>query len=157
MHFITFDKMKKFILFIFGLSCLQFVSGQDSSRLAILEEMGPNAVIYQSQSLTSFLEERVNYVELIPDTVAGWRLQVWSRHQTETSQEEMFNLVDQIEALRLGVAVYPVFQAPNWKVRVGDYSSHADALVLKAEILKQLPELEPEMSVVRDSVIIYRR
>lgn len=149
--------MKKLILFALGLCLWQLAAAQEPAHLAILDEMAPNAVIYQSEALTSFMEQRINYVELIPDTVSGWRLQVWSRHQREATQEEMFNLVDKIEALKLGVSVYPVFQAPNWKVRVGDYRSHEDALVLKAEILKHMPELEPEMSVVRDKVIIYRR
>lgn len=149
--------MKKLILFALGLCLWQLAAAQEPARLAILDEMAPNAVIYQSEALTNFMEQRINYVELTPDTVSGWRLQVWSRHQREATQEEMFRLVDKIDALKLGVTVYPVFQAPNWKVRVGDYRSHDDALILKAEILKHMPELESEMSVVRDKVIIYRR
>lgn len=86
--------------------------------------------------------------------MAGYRVQVFSDNNAATAQNEA-----RAKARAIGDAMpqyhtYVTFEAPFWRLRVGDFRSRHDAEDAADEVKRLFPRYSREVRVVRDRVNI---
>ncbi|MFM1876734.1 MAG: hypothetical protein RL266_2471 [Bacteroidota bacterium] len=72
------------------------------------------------------------------DGIAGYRLQLFSGSGTEARQQGN-NLRVEFMTRYPDIPAYLIYQAPNFKVRVGDFRTELEAIHLQREIAYQYP------------------
>lgn len=72
------------------------------------------------------------------DGFDGWRVQIFSGSGNEARQAANNMRVDFL-AMYPDVPAYLIYQAPNFKVRVGDFRTELDAIHLQRELSYQFP------------------
>jgi hypothetical protein len=70
--------------------------------------------------------------------IQGYRLQVFFS-STRTARQEAQNIKKNFENSTHNVAVYIEYNAPYWKVKIGDFVNKSDALRLKNELAIDFP------------------
>ncbi|MGC9151547.1 MAG: SPOR domain-containing protein [Microbacter sp.] len=86
--------------------------------------------------------------------IPGFRVQVFSSSNVKTAKDNAFAMQDAVLEALPDTPVYVVFNAPFWKVRVGNCRNHDEAQKLKEIIIKALPQVQQVAYIVRDSVLI---
>lgn len=86
--------------------------------------------------------------------IPGFRVQVFSSNNTKTAKDKAFAMQDAILESLPDTPVYVVFNAPFWKVRVGNCRTRDEAQKLKEIITHALPQVQQVAYIVRDSVLI---
>lgn len=70
--------------------------------------------------------------------IEGFRIQIYSG-SGDNSKQEAYKIKASFLSFHPNVEVYIVFQAPEFKVRVGNFRDRSEALALKAKIQNQFP------------------
>jgi len=113
-------------------------------------------LVFQNESSDELAATPTNVVvsskpaKIIP----GFRVQVFSSSNTKTAKDKAFSLQDAVLEALPDTPVYVVFNAPFWKVRVGNCRNRDEAQKLKEMIIKALPQVQQDVYIVRDSVLI---
>jgi hypothetical protein len=94
-------------------------------------------------------------VDSKPQTVSGFRVQVFSTNVQRTGKSEAFKVEKQILEAFPDVAIYISYISPSWKVRVGDFTSQAQAQSFRNELVEAVPNLRSQMYVVPDQVVVH--
>jgi len=84
----------------------------------------------------------------------GFRVLVFSGNNQRTSKNEAMSRQGMIKDYYNDIATYVTYRSPFWRVRVGDFLSYEEALLLLKQLAKEFPSLEREMKVVREEVVI---
>lgn len=84
--------------------------------------------------------------------VSGYRVQVFSDSKAQSARNAAYSKKRQIEAAFAGHRCYVIYNAPYWRVKVGDFRSRSDAEALAADIRHRFPALARDIRVVRDRV-----
>ena len=116
------------------------------NRLPLFEELEPEVEVHQSESVNQLLLSRCTGAERKYETVKnGYRIQVYSNNNPKTAAKESSDIAEKVRNLGLGIDVYRTYNAPFWRVRLGNFRTQEDANEvldeLKDVIQKQLPEL----------------
>ena len=116
------------------------------SRLPVFDELAPEVEVHQSESVNQLLLSRCTGVERKYETVKnGYRIQVYSNNDPKTAAKESSDVAEKVRNLNLGIDIYRTYNAPFWRVRLGNFRTQEDANEvldeLKDVIQKQLPEL----------------
>ncbi len=83
---------------------------------------------------------------------AGYRLQVYSNNNARTAKAEASARASQIAERFPQWATYVQWDAPYWRLRVGDFPSYHDATSAMSEMKQAFPAFQREIRVVRDRV-----
>lgn len=83
---------------------------------------------------------------------AGYRVQVFAGNQQRSSKAEVFERQQSISEAFPNIPVYVTYNAPYWRLRVGDCPTYEEAYLLMKQITKRLPNLKREMYVVKDEI-----
>ena len=131
------------------------------SRLPLFEELEPEVTVHQSESVEKLLISRSLGVERKVETVKnGYRIQVYSSNDQKNAGRESADIAEKVRNLNLGIDIYRTYNAPFWRVRLGNYRTQADANEVLEEltdvIKKQLPELLEKGSIyiVHDEEVV---
>ncbi|GHV47750.1 hypothetical protein FACS1894181_01850 [Bacteroidia bacterium] len=84
----------------------------------------------------------------------GFRVQVFSGNDHRTSKDEAFKREAEIKELMPGLSTDVSFEAPFWRVRVGDFSTREDAYDAQRQLMQLLPNYRKEMYIVREDIKI---
>ncbi|MDL2208546.1 SPOR domain-containing protein [Parabacteroides sp. OttesenSCG-928-O15] len=84
----------------------------------------------------------------------GFRVQVFSGNNQRLSREEASQKEKEIKELLPELSAYITFDAPFWKLRVGDFRTHEEAYHLLRELTTAFPAYGKEMYIVNDKVRI---
>lgn len=84
--------------------------------------------------------------------VSGFRVQVYSDSKAQSARNNAYNKKRQIESALPGHRCYVIYNAPYWRVKVGDFKSRADADALAEDIRRRFPAMSRDIRVVRDRV-----
>ncbi|MDR0542619.1 MAG: SPOR domain-containing protein [Dysgonamonadaceae bacterium] len=84
--------------------------------------------------------------------VAGYRVQVFAGNQQRSSKAEVFQRQQTFNEAFPDIPAYVTYNAPYWRLRVGDCLTYEEAYLLMKRITKQLPNLKKEMYVVKDEI-----
>lgn len=140
----------KQILLIFLLSLLS----PDTTGIRILDDMSPRVRVHQSERIEALLRQRSGNDHATQVKMQGFRVQIFSSNSAQTGKTEAQELEKRLLDSDLHASVYVKYQAPFWKVRVGDCLSRDEALKLREDILRLMPDLSTDIYIVRDEIIV---
>ncbi len=161
------------IFVLFSLCCLSSIvcwgQGADTGNTRIIkifdklarQEPGQGVVsVHQSAAIRDMVgahkhgtnvEEDGNKVFL---KIRGFRTQVFSGNNQRTSKKEAFDKEKEIKELFPDVPTYVTYNAPFWKLRVGDFRSHEEAYQMMRMLMSSFPAYAKEMYIVKEEVKI---
>ena len=84
----------------------------------------------------------------------GFRIQVFSGNDHRTSKEEAFKREREINEAIPQLATYVNFDAPFWRLRVGDFNAREDAYDTQHQLMQVFPNYRKEMYLVREEIKI---
>ena len=132
----------------------------ESKRPAVIEsiESSSKVVVKQDPKLDKLIDDYLNKKDAPsgPYVGAGYRVQVFSSNAQRTAKDESLNIERRLRSAFPGYGVYRIYASPFWKVRIGDFRSHADAQAFRSELVKAFPELRKETYTVRESKVSIR-
>lgn len=117
-----------------------------TSRLPIFDEMEPGVTVHQSESVNRLLTTRVLGSEQENTTIGrGYRIQFFSSNNPKTASAESSKVAEQLRSLDLGFDIYRTYNAPFWKVRVGNFLTPEEAQEALDELLPIIRQQKPEL------------
>ncbi len=143
--------MKKSLVLCAILSCLGLYA-QDSTHLSILEAMKENVTVYADSSVHRLVQDKIEGVVREETQIQGYRVQVYSSNNQQSAKNEAFAIEKQIIDTGIQVETYVLYNPPFWKVRVGNFRTQEEANLLKAELIRLLPNLQADTYIVRDQI-----
>lgn len=117
-------------------------------------------IIHQSKAIQELVGVRLKgaNVETTDEAtylkMQGFRTQVFSGNSQRASKEEAFEKEKEIKALFPDVPTYVTYNAPFWKLRVGDYRSHEEAYHMMRLLMDAFPSYGKEMYIVKEEIKI---
>ncbi len=82
----------------------------------------------------------------------GYRIQVYSGNNQRTSKNEAFSLQSKIKELYSGTDAYVTYNAPFWKLHVGNYRSFEEASLMLRELRGKFPQKKNEIYIIEDDI-----
>lgn len=117
-------------------------------------------VVRQPDALRNMLGKRLHGedVEKTDSTaflkIQGYRTQVFSGNNQRKSKDEAFRKEKEIKELFPDVPTYVTYNAPFWRLRVGDFRSHEEAYHMQRLLMDAFPAYKKEMYIIREDVKI---
>ena len=113
--------------------------------------------IEQPQGLVKRIEHSTEVVHDAPATKpaasrSGYRVEVFSDNNVRTAKAKAASKRTQIISRLPQYKVYVTFEAPFWRVRLGDFTSRGAADAALAEVRQAIPSLGSELRVVRCTI-----
>ena len=84
--------------------------------------------------------------------VVGYRVQVFSDRNQRTAKSEALSKERDIKEAFPDMATYVTYDAPSWRLKVGDFRTRDEASVRLAELKEMFPGYANEMSIVIDVI-----
>lgn len=86
-------------------------------------------------------------------TYSGYRVQVYMGNHQKQSKDDASIREASIKAKHPELSTYLTFSSPFWKLRVGDFRTHADALILANTLKEEFSKWEGDIYIVRDNEV----
>ena len=86
------------------------------------------------------------------EKTVGYRVQVFSDNNIRTAKGEARSKAAAIGSSLPQYKTYVTYEAPFWRLRVGDFRSKSDAMEAADEIKRAFPHYSREIRVIRDRV-----
>lgn len=125
---------------------LLFSFQQSHAQQTINDVIDSTLTIQRDVRIDSLVMRHIR-VNALRDGLNGYRLQLFSGSGT-TARQEANQLRADFMARNPNVPAYLIYQAPNFKVRVGDYRTELEAIKLQRELEYRWPGA----FVVRDEI-----
>lgn len=87
-------------------------------------------------------------------TSGGYRIQVFSDSNPRTAQSEARSKAANISSKFPSIRTYVTYDAPYWRLRVGDFTIYEDAADALSAIKEAFPSYRRELRIVRDHINI---
>jgi hypothetical protein len=84
--------------------------------------------------------------------IQGFRVQVFSGNDQRTSKDEAFRREKEIKELIPSTPTYVTYNAPFWRLRVGDFNSHEEAFPVQRQLMHAFPRYGKEMYIVKEEI-----
>lgn len=155
-----------FLSFLFGFSSLSAQTVFDRPIETIFDtwqkkEPGKGIIVVnQPEALRKMVGKRLfgEGVEVTDSTaflkIQGYRTQVFSGNNQRRSKDEAFQKEKEIKELFPDVPAYVTYNAPFWRLRVGDFRSHEEAYHMQRLLMEAFPKYSKEMYIVKEEVNI---
>lgn len=112
-------------------------------------------VVHEDASVT----ENINANRLKKDTskdavilAKGYRVQVYSDNHPNKAKQRTFDVKKEIEEDFPENKIYISFDAPFWKLHMGNFASYHEALLFSRLLKKELKKLENGIYIVQEEV-----
>ena len=99
-----------------------------------------------SYTIEKFMEENESHSSV------GYRVQVFSDANSRTARKEAISKRNSIIGAFPGISTYLFYDAPAWRLRVGDFKTREEAVDLKSKITEMFPTYARELIIVRDRI-----
>jgi len=156
--------MKKRIIFIFTFCILYLgqVFAQDTIVDALESSISASEGIIEIKSdpaITALLgnpnAKKQGDADVFGTTqTSGFRIQVFMGNHPKNSRPEAFNKETLIKSVFVDMGTYVNYEAPNWKLVVGDFMTKEEAALFKEILQSEFPEFKREMYIVADKINI---
>lgn len=110
--------------------------------------------VHQDSAVAQLLQDKISGVVRGQETVAGFRVQIYSSNRQQTAKTEAIELEHRLENA-LPVKIYTQYISPFWKVRVGDFTTYEEAKAFKEQLIQHFPFLKQDAYIVRDQVNVH--
>ncbi|MDR1225016.1 MAG: SPOR domain-containing protein [Tannerella sp.] len=141
------------------LSCAQspYFSIFDSFETASKPGAGV-VIIHQPESLKQLVGTRIDSENI--DVVngktylitEGYRVQVYSGNNQRTSKGEAMDKKKKINEIYPDVRAYVTYNAPFWKLHIGDYRSYEEASHMLRSLRETFPQTRNEIYIIEDGI-----
>ena len=108
-------------------------------------------VLHQDSIMETLLVKKESTEKNVAITAVGYRVQVYSNNNARKAKSEAFELESKLLELFPDIKCYVTYNAPFWKVRLGDFSNFADAVLFSKQVKQTLPKLANEVIVTKDN------
>jgi len=108
-----------------------------------------SAVGKQSYDMKIETDGDTNYI-LMP----GYRIQVFADNNQRTAKEEAESKELQIKELIAGIPTYVKYNAPFWRLYVGDFITHEEAFSMMSRLVNAFPTFKKEIQIKEEEVRI---
>ena len=108
-------------------------------------------VLHQDSIMESLLVKKESKDKNIAITAVGYRVQVYSNNNARKAKSEAFDLEEKLNEVFPEVKSYVTYSAPFWKVRLGDFSNYAEAVIFSKKVKSALPKLANEIIVIKEN------
>ncbi|MDD4921980.1 MAG: SPOR domain-containing protein [Bacteroidales bacterium] len=85
-------------------------------------------------------------------TLSGWRIQVFSGNNQRVSKNEAFRKETEVKTTFPELSTYVKYNAPFWRLRVGDFQTYQDANNILLQLRREFPAFGREMSIVKEMI-----
>jgi hypothetical protein len=120
------------------------------SSVCVMAEEGV-VVLHQDSIMETLLVKNEVTEKNNAITAVGYRVQVYSNNNARKSKSVAYELETNLKELFPDVKCYVSYSAPFWKVRLGDFSNYAEAVIFSKKVKSILPELANEIIVVKEN------
>ena len=124
------------------------------NELKATKEGQGEVTITQSSDITRLLDKKKdawsNKKQL---TFSGYRVQVYMGNHQKQSKDEASQREANIKARHPEMMTYLTFSSPFWRLRVGDFRTHADALILANKLKSEFSKWEGDIYIVRNNEV----
>lgn len=118
----------------------------ESGPLRIFTELEPEVTVHQSESVERLLTSRVQGIEREVQTLKkGFRIQFYSSNDAKRAASESADVAEQLRKLNLGYDIYRTYNAPFWRVRVGNFETQEEANEVLEELLEVVRKQAPKL------------
>lgn len=83
---------------------------------------------------------------------SGFRVEVFADNNVRTAKVQAAAKKRMVEQRLSQHRVYLVFESPFWRVRMGDFTTRAEAEAAMAEVRRALPSLNSGLRIVRSTI-----
>ncbi|MBQ0031118.1 MAG: SPOR domain-containing protein [Paludibacteraceae bacterium] len=155
----SFSHIIKAIAFFFTLLICGMAQAQTSANifndLKAPKDGQGKVSIEQDAKISQLLEKKkAAYANKKEITFSGYRVQVYMGNQQKKSKDDASARESGIKSKFPGVTTYLTFSAPFWRLRVGDFRTHAEAMVLANKLKAAYPSWEGDIYIVRDNEVV---
>ena len=133
--------MKKIFVLLLGVMFVASVMAQEEGVVVLHHDSIMEALLVKNE-----VTEKNNAI-----TAVGYRVQVYSNNNARKAKSEAFELEEKLKEIFPDVKCYVSYSAPFWKVRLGDFSNYAEAVVFSKKVKKELPTLTGEIIVTKEN------
>jgi len=84
--------------------------------------------------------------------ISGWRIQVFSGNNQRVSKNEAFRKETDMKVAYPELSTYVKYNAPFWRLRVGDFQTYQDAQHTLVQLRRSFPSFGREMSIVKEKI-----
>jgi hypothetical protein len=115
-------------------------------------------VIHQPETIRQLVGTRIDSENIDVENgktyliTEGYRVQVYSGNNQRTSKDEATNKQHKINELFSDVRTYLVYNAPFWKLYVGDYRSFEEASHMLRNLREIFPQNKNEIYIIEDKI-----
>ena len=85
---------------------------------------------------------------------SGFRILVFMGNHPKNSRAEAFKKESLVKSVFVDMSTYVNYEAPNWKLVVGDFMTQEEATLFKEILQSEFPQLKREMYIVADKINI---
>lgn len=154
--------IKKIFALALGFICTlygSYITAIDNTSIIDNITSNGNCYIYQSEKLSSRLNKLIennddtiknNSVEKL--YISGYRIQVFSDNNSRTAKGEARNKAHDISEKFPELRTYIIYNAPFWRLRVGDFRTPEEANDVVVRLKEEFPSFSKEIRVVRDRI-----
>lgn len=103
-------------------------------------------LLYQNKKATSN-----NAEEALVAT--GYRVQIYSSNASRKAKETATQWKKELETAFPNQKTYLAYQAPFWKVRIGDFTHYAEAVLFSQKLIQKFPKQAGEIIVVKEKQV----
>ena len=119
------------------------------SAVAMAEE--GVVILHQDSIMETLLVKKEVAEKNVAITAVGYRVQVYSNNNARKAKADAFELEEKLVELFPEVKCYVTYSAPFWKVRLGDFSNYAEAVIFSKKVKNTLPKLANEIIVIKEN------
>jgi Sporulation related domain. len=115
-------------------------------------------VIHQSEEIKQLVGTRIDSenIDVINGKTflitMGYRIQVYSGNNQRTSKDEAHTLQTKIKEQYTDIPTYVIYNAPFWKLHVGDFRSFEEASLMLRELRNVYPQKKNEIYILEDNI-----
>jgi hypothetical protein len=115
-------------------------------------------IIHQPESLKTLVGTRIdsNNIDLENGKTylitRGYRVQVYSGNEQRKSKNHASQLQEQLKKMYPDIQTYVKYDAPFWKLRVGNYCSFEEASQMLRTLRQDFPQIKNEIYIIEDDI-----
>lgn len=113
-------------------------------------------IINQDNSLDQLVHQNTGISQLTANnaiSVSGYRVQLFSGNNPQTAKQDALKLEKELTEFYPEIKSYVTYNAPFWKVRIGDFTSYYEALLFSRRLKVDFPRFENEIYVMKEDAV----
>ncbi|MDR2146891.1 MAG: SPOR domain-containing protein [Tannerella sp.] len=155
---------KILLILLIAIGGLNFAGAQNPS-FSIFDEFEKKpgkgegtVIIHQSEALKALVGTRIDSenVDVVNGKTflitKGYRVQVYSGNDQRKSKDHAFYMQDQLRKTYSDIQTYVTYNAPFWKLHVGNYRSYEEASEMLRKLRQDFPQIRNEIYIVEDEI-----